>query len=140
MVAQIPVASKYVPVALTFSATSIPNANGTFVSAQGAMPYYTMPFPGSVFGVSIALSAPLTSGALGMSAIIDGVPVTGTFARLQADGTLMSAHQHWNAQRADYTFQAGQRIGVMWRKEGTIAPTTIDATVTMLVLLEGVDF
>ena len=140
MVAQINAASKYQVVALPFSATNIGNANGTFVSVEPTTFYYTLPAAGAVVGASVLFNSPLTSGTFGLSVILDGTVLNGTFARLEGNGALLQANERWDASRNGYRFAAGETIGVMWKKEGTIAPTTTDATVMLLVLLEGLDF
>jgi len=82
---------------------------------------YTMPYPGSIVGISIASNAARTAGTLTVDATIDG-DVTGLQAVLNADNA--QYHSATQARNAD-AFTVNKRIGVKittdadWEPDGT---------------------
>ena len=82
---------------------------------------YTMPYPGSIVGISVASNAARTAGTLTVDATIDG-DVTGLQAVLNADNA--QYHSATQARNAD-AFTVNKRVGVKittdadWEPDGT---------------------
>lgn len=125
---------------LTFQATDIADANGTLNTVQATTTEYVMPFAGSIIGVAGALNATLTTGTLTLRTTIDGslCPDFPDAAALRTNQQRASYSQ--DAGKANFTFTAGQRIGLAWAKTGTVNPTTADAVAQVYVMLEGVRY
>jgi hypothetical protein len=137
---QTQVGSTYNVVALPFAKTDIGNANAEMSTVQGAdQLYYTMPANGAVIGVSFAMSGTLTTGTLTL------VPTKNTTGTLDAFtdtvfGNQVSMYEMRDADAGDTRFAAGDTIGLQYTKDGTVAPTTRDATALLFVLLEEVRY
>lgn len=139
MVAQTHLGSSKQVVALPFAATNIGNADGSFVSLQGADQIeYPMAYPGSVIGAALRLNGTLTTGSLQVVPTINGSATSPITTPLHSDNTVSVAQK--SGRTTGYTFQAGATIGAVWYKSGTVAPTTRDATVILYVLLESVEY
>lgn len=139
MVAQTHIGSTKQVVALQYAATNIGDANGTFVSLQGAdTSSYPMAYRGSVIGAALHLNGTLTTGSIQVAPVINGVAKAAITNYLHGATQTITARR--SARQSDYSFQAGDRIGAIWQKSGTIAPTDRDATLVLFVLLEGVDY
>jgi len=130
-------------VALPFHFWNIPDANGTLytqVNTNGTLDEYTMPYAGSIIGVTGSLNAALTSGSLQFQSRINGslAPAFDSSARLDLSAQTFAYTQ--GAQRNNLTFTAGQRVGLNFNKTGTVAPVTTDGQFLLVVLLEGVQY
>lgn len=137
MVAQIHTGSTKQVVALPYAATNIGDANGTFATPQADTPYYAMPYRGSVVGAALHLNGTLVTGSIQVAPVINGTAKAAITAPLHGSAQTVTARK--SARMADYSFSAGDRIGAVWQKSGTISPTDRDATLVLFVLLEGVD-
>jgi hypothetical protein len=124
---------KYV-VALTFSATNVPDAAGNAVSIESGTNDYVAPYNGSVVAISANQNAELTTGVVTFRPTIDGT----------ADTNLTTSVQ--NGTQTNYAvtdgrviqFTAGSKIGVDFTKSGTVDPVTTDVAITLWLLVEGV--
>lgn len=139
MAAQTKIGSTYNMLALPFQATNIANGNGTLATVQADSIEYVAPANGSVIGFSAGLNAALSTGTLEFYPTVNG-SLMPSFANALVYNNQQRASQQFEARRDNYTFVAGQRIGVEWRKSGTISPTTTDGTFLLLVLLEDVNY
>lgn len=127
-------------VPLQFYKTNIADADGTLNTVEASVTGYTMPAAGSIIGVAGTLSAALTTGTLTLRATVNGslCPNFPDAAALHTNQ--MGGYYMQDAGKANYTFPAGASVGVAWAKTGTIDPTTSDAIVTLLVLLDSVRY
>ncbi|MBZ0281024.1 MAG: hypothetical protein K8L97_09800 [Anaerolineae bacterium] len=130
------IAAKHNLIALPFQAPNIPDANVTAVTIQIDNPDYLMPTGGSVVGLSARHNADLTGGVITWTPTINGVAASGLAA--VTDDTNQQAYAKQAARVVN--FKAGDRLGVLGSKTGTVAPTTTDAVLVLLVLLDGLDF
>jgi hypothetical protein len=99
-------------------------------AAGNAVTGYTMPFPGSVVGISYALSAAGTTGAFTIGPTIDGTEQTGLTVTV---GTTTSGRD--TAPRDAHRFSAGAQIGAEITTAAGWDGTTADLGVTVWVLL-----
>lgn len=131
---QTPVGSTKVPLALHFGATDIADANGTFVSVQAGVNEYTMPVGGSVIGFGVKADGTLTDGTMSFTPTVNGVATLTYFA-----DTMMTSEKeaHGIEPSREINFVAGDSVGLAWTKAGTVAPTTLDASAVLIVLLDG---
>lgn len=137
MALQTDIGSTKVPIALHFQTTDIADANGTLNSIVAAVDEYVMPVSGSIIGFGAQLNGTLTTGTLTFAPTKNGVALSESFsATLTAD----SAYQIRQANDPVWTFNAGESVGLMWTKEGTVAPTTRDAAALLFVLLDPVKY
>lgn len=125
-------------VALPFYKANIGNSDGTLTGISGVTEDYVMPVGGWIIGMGATLDGTLTSGTLNLAPSVAG-SVSG---RLWSGGNAdLWARTAYATQEAGsnplWSFQAGQAIGLTWQKTGTIAPTTRDMNVVLLVLLDG---
>jgi hypothetical protein len=90
---------------------------------------YTMPYPGSIVGISVASNAARTAGTLTVDATINGT-VTGLQAVLNASNT--QYHSATQARNAD-AFTVNQRVGVKITTDGDWLPVTADIVVIVVV-------
>lgn len=91
--------------------------------------YYTMPFAGSVIGVSIYSDDAITAPYLTAD-----VTINGTATGLQAALDTTNTQTHYNSQNytAD-TFSVGNRLGVKISTDSGFTPTTADISVVVIV-------
>lgn len=123
---------KYV-VPLVFQATNIADAAGTAKAVEPSSNEYVMPYGGSVVAITAALNAALSTGTLTFRPTINGSAVTA----FNATALSSSKQRTADTQLSDKTvFAAGDRLGIDWTKTGTVSPTTLDATITLWVLVE----
>lgn len=126
-----------VPVALPFRLDQLGNANGTMQTAQGTVNEYAMPVGGSVIGYSVNLDGTLTTGTLTFNATKNGALITNSFSNNPL--TVQHAYETDVAQPG-LSFNAGDTIGLMWTKAGTVAPTTRNMVALVFVLLDKYDY
>lgn len=109
------------------SDTDIETAGGTTANY-----FHTMPYAGSVVGISISSNAAITAAALTVTVTINGTETDFT-AYLRDDGTYTT--YHYNTQdRVQDTFTAGQRIGVSISSDAALIPDgSADITVSVIV-------
>lgn len=127
-------------VTLPFQGTDFANADGTLFTAQATTPEYVMPTRGSIIGVSGGLNGTLVTGTLTPQAMIDG-----SLCPIFPDAAAVRTNQQYGyymqeARKENYTFTAGQRLGMIVDKAGTVSPTTRDGAFLLVVLLEGVRY
>jgi hypothetical protein len=128
-----------------FSATNVADASGTLVAVQTGAVDYTVPYPGSVIGVTFRGSGTtggtLTTGTLVPLVMIDGVaaspfPVTNVGIMVSQRGGYFTQ----DAGKSGYILAAGSSVGLVYSKSGTIEPTTLDITAEVWVLHENVRY
>jgi hypothetical protein len=140
MAGQTPLGSTKIPVVLPFGTTAIGNADGTLYSNVIAVSGYRMPQRGSVIGFAANLSGTLTTGTLQFTPTKNGVPMTGTFSNGTVNIGTLGQHERAYAEQGKFTFAEGDNIGLMYNKTGTVAPTTRDMNVLVIVLLDQYDY
>jgi hypothetical protein len=125
---------------LPFVKTDIANADGTLIAVQATTNDYVMPSGGSVIGFSASPNGTLTTGTLQFQPRIDGslCPMFPASASLHTNQGTASYMQE--AGKANYTFTAGQKVGVNYDASDTIEPETMDGSFLLFVLLEGVRY
>lgn len=92
---------------------------------------YTMPYGGSVVGISIYSNTTITAGILSADATINGVCVL-----LTADISDSPSHttKDYKVQNSGIdTFSAGDTLGVIIGSSAIFAPTTADISVVVIV-------
>jgi hypothetical protein len=129
------VASKYLPVALPFQATDVPDAAGNMTTVQVGSNDYVAPYAGSIIAISVRHNADLTGGTITWRPTIGGT--ADTVMTVVTDDTNQQAYASVDARRIP--FAAGARLGIDWTKTGTVAPTTTDVAGLLLVLFEDVE-
>ncbi len=123
---------KYV-VPLGFQASNIPNAAGIANAVEPASPDYVMPYPGHVIAIAVALNAALTTGTITFRPVINGVANTAFTATALSSAKQRTADSQLTGKTR---FAAGDRLGVDWTITATVAPLTLDAAITLWVLVE----
>lgn len=121
---------------LPFGAANVPDADGTAKAAEVNSNDYVMNFAGSIIGLAVRHNADLTGGVITWNPTIDGT--ANTTLGVVTDDTNQQAYKNIQSQRIQ--FAAGARLGVAWTKTGTVAPTTTDVSIGLLVQLTGMDF
>jgi hypothetical protein len=108
------------------------------LNTAGATKEYVAPFAGSIIGFAGTLSAALTTGTLIFSPTINGslCPPLPDAASLRTNQT--KSHYGQDARTANYQFVAGDSLGVMYNKAGTVNPTTLDVNAELVVMFEGI--
>lgn len=136
MASQTTIGSTKVPLALHYVATDIANSNGTLTDAALTSNEYIMPVGGSIIGYSVNLDGTLTTGTLTFAATVNGTVASTDFS--VSPLTSQSSYQTMPAETV--RFNAGDSVGLMWTKSGTVAPTTRDAAGLLIVLLDRYDY
>jgi hypothetical protein len=143
MGAQSQLGSTYNVQKYTFLATNVADASGTLIAAQTGAVDYTVPYAGSVIGVTFrgsgTVGGTLTTGTLVPLVMINGVaaspfPVSNVAVMVSQRGGYFTQ----DAGKSGYNFAAGASIGLVYSKTGTIEPTTLDLTAEVWVLHENV--
>lgn len=134
---QTAVGSSKVPLLLPFQTTDIADANGTFTAIQANNSEYTMPVGGSIIGFGVHANGTLTNGTMSFTPTVNGVATYDYF-----DDTMITSEDeaHGTFQSREVMFNAGDSVGLAWTKSGTVAPTTLDATAVLVVLLQGYNY
>lgn len=132
------VGSTKVPIALHFQTTDIADANGTLNSIVAAVDEYVMPVSGSIVGFGVQLNGTLTTGTLTFAPTKNGVALSDSFS--DSPLTVDSAYGTIEAQKIGWSFVAGDSVGLMWTKAGTVAPTTRDGAALVFVLLDPYNY
>lgn len=137
-VAQAQLASTFQFGMLPFGTIGAQNANGTLNTPFTSITTYTAHTNGSILGFAGTLGAGLTTGTLTFQPTINGslCPAFPDAASLRTNQT--SSYYVQEARTANYTFVAGDRLGVMITKAGTVNPTTADVGANLIVLFENV--
>lgn len=127
-------------VALPFIKTDFADANGTLNTPQATSLEYVMPAAGSIIGITGALNAALSTGTLTFQATINGSlsPVWPDAASLRTNQ--QRAYYMQDANKANFVFAAGQRVGVHVNASDTISATTTDGAFLVFVLLDNVRY
>jgi hypothetical protein len=134
---QIQTGSTYNLAHFHYYATDIANADGTLlVTADTAEA--VAPFAGSIIGMGLHVNGTFTTGTLTPQPTINGSLCPAFGGTLTISQRTLAVQQ--SAKKANYTFNAGDRIGLIWNKAGTIAPTTRDAVATLVVLYQEVRY
>lgn len=113
--------------AVPFTATDVPNAAG---AAPGE---FVAPWSGTIVGVSVASSDAFETGTVVVRPTINGTGNTGITVSLSSTTQRGTATKSWGS---GIGFAAGARLGVDWTKTGTVAPTTNDVSVFLLVVFD----
>ena len=130
-------------VPFVFGTLNYPNANGTLLAAAPldvSAKEYVMTRRGSIIGMSGALSGALTTGTLTFQ-----VTINGSLCPAFPDGGSLRTNQQrtyyvQDRDKANFTFVAGNRIGVHVAASDTINPTTAEVTVLIETLLDGIEY
>lgn len=127
-------------VGLPFEKTDIADADGTLNTNQATTVTHTMPSAGAIVGVSGNMNGTLNTGTLQFQATINGslCPIFGQSTAL-FDHSTTYAYGMQESSRPNMHFTAGQYLGLLLHKSGTVEPVTNDAAVTLWVLLENVE-
>lgn len=138
MVAQTPLASEKSVNLIPFFITDIADADGTLFG-QATTPEYIAPARGSIVGFSGTLNGSLTTGTLTLQPTINGslCPAfsnSGALIHLNQNG----AYYMQAGRKDSYRFNAGDRLGFIYHKTATVAPTTRDGNFMLVVLLESI--
>jgi hypothetical protein len=125
---------------LPFVKTDIADADGTLIAVQATTNDYIMPAAGSVIGFSASPNGTLNTGTLQFQPRIDGslCPMFPSSASIHHNQ--VTSYYMQEAGKANYTFTAGQKVGVDYDASDTIEPTTVDGAFLLFVLLEGVRY
>jgi hypothetical protein len=129
------IAAKHNIVFLPFQASNVPDAAGTYKTVEPASNDYLMAWAGSIVGMSVRHNADLTGGVITHRATIDGT-ANAAFTVVTDD---LNQQAYKTIEARTVTFLKGQRIGMDWIKNGTVAPTTTDVSAGLWVLLEDID-
>lgn len=146
MAAQSQLGSTFFPSSYRFEATDVTNAAGTLNLGQAGAVDYVMPYDGSVIGVTFrgsgTVGGTLTTGTLTPLVMINGAaaaPFAPTSANImvsQRGGVVTQ-----DGQKSGYRFTAGQSLGLVYDKTGTVAPSgALDITAEVIVLFENVHY
>ncbi len=122
-----------------FNATNVGNADGTLNTVNADITSYTMPYAGCILGFGASASGTLNTGTLTFRPTITG-SLSAPFAGGTLDHSTTNPYFTQSADQQYYRFNAGDRIGLMWNKTGTVEPTTNDLTVGLVVLYEDVRY
>jgi hypothetical protein len=145
MGAQSQLGSTYNVQKYTFLATNVADASGTLIAAQTGAVDYTVPYAGSVIGVTFrgsgTVGGTLTTGTLVPLVMINGVaaspfPISNVAVMVSQRGGYFTQ----DAGKSGYNFAAGASIGLVYSKTGTIEPTSLDLTADVWVLHENVHY
>ena len=140
MTAQVGTGSTYVPIALSYGTVSIANADGTLLANMtSGLQTNRMMTGGWVIGIGANLDGTLTTGTLQFTPTLNDAVMTGSFSNTVTINSLGTS-QTVVAQQPGYRFNANDKVGVMYNKTGTIAPTTRNIQVTLVVLLDRYDY
>lgn len=124
---------KYWPEILIFSQTDLADAAGTAESWEASNTLTPpAPFPGFVVAISVYTNADLTGGAVTFNPAINGTGDTDLAAVL--DDTHQEAYTV--IAPGAVPFAAGDNLGVVYTKTGTVAPITSDAVIKIWVVYD----
>lgn len=130
------IAAKHNLASFLFQAPNVPDGPVTAVTLNADSNDYVMPAEGSVVGMSVRHNADLTGGVITWTPTINGVANTGISAVTDDTNQQAYTRKEYGAAK----FAAGDRLGAAGTKTGTVAPTTTDAVIVLLVLFKGMDF
>jgi hypothetical protein len=140
MTAQVGTGSTFVPLLLVFGTLAVPNADGTLLSNMtSGFAGYQMVKGGNVIGMAATLDGTLTTGTLQFTPTVNGTPMTGTFSTGTINIGALANNQTVVSQNV-FRFNRGDVVGAIWNKTGTVAPTTRNLQLTLVVLLESYDY
>lgn len=126
------IGSTRLAVPFVFHETDHADAAETFEGQEASSNAYTMPFAGQVVAMSTRSNADLTGGTIVVNPTIDGVADT-DLGNTLAD----AAQQDYDVVApGSVTFTAGQLLGVLTSKTGTVAPTTADVSTILIVVFD----
>lgn len=141
MASQTAIGSTKIPLALSFGTAVVADANGTLETAWGAsVKYFRMPQAGYIIGFSATMSGTLNTGTLTFSPVINGVVATGTFSNGTINIGTLGNHERTPQGKAAFQFKAGDNVGLMYNKTGTIEPATNVCDALLIVLLDQYDY
>lgn len=136
MTAKTAIGSSKVPVVLEFGTVSVGNAPGTLYTNISSIVEYRMMRRGSVIGYSSNLSGTLTTGTVQFTPTLNGVVMANSFGNGTINIGTFGNYERAQAQQGGFSFVAGDTVGLMFNKTGTVAPTTRDCNALLLVLLD----
>jgi len=137
---QTAIGSTKVPNALHFGTLAIGNAPGTLNTIVSSLQEYRMPVSGSVIGYSVNLNGTLTTGTLTFQPTKNGAVMSNSFTNGTINIGTLGNHETVIAQQGGFSFNAGDTVGLMFGKTGTVAPTTRDAVALLWVLLDQYNY
>lgn len=140
MASQTAIGSTKVPLALCFGTISVGNANGTLYTCVNSLLEYRMPQGGSVIGFAANMTGTLTTGTLQFTPTKNGSVMSSSFTNGTINIGTLGNHERAQAQQGGFSFVAGDTVGLMFQKTGTVAPTTRDMNALLLVILDGYDY
>lgn len=141
---QLPVGSRYALEKYTFTATDVADASGTLIAGQTGASAYTMPYGGSVVGVTFrgsgTVGGTLTTGTLVPLVMINDAALSPfPTANVAIMVSQRSGYYTQDAQASGYQFAAGSSVGLVYSKTGTIAPTgALDITAEVWILHQDI--
>jgi hypothetical protein len=121
-------------VAASQTAVAIPIHGAKATDGSSLVTSFTMPWAGSIIGITADVSAASSAGTGSVAATLDGTAVTGGSLTVTA---LTSARTTLDGQSTG-RFAAGAVLGVKITTNGSWNATTSDIAVTIYVLFEGV--
>lgn len=141
---QLPVGTRYALEKYTFQATDVGDASGTLIAGQTGAVAYTVPYDGSIVGVTFrgsgSVGGTLTTGTLVPLVMVNDVAVA-PFPTASV-GIMVSQRGGYytqDAQMSGYLFAKGSSIGLVYSKTGTIAPTSVvDITAEVWILHQDI--
>jgi hypothetical protein len=129
-----------------FEATDVGNAAGTLTVGQSGAVDYVMPYDGSVIGVTFrgsgTVGGTLTTGTLTPLVMINGSAAAPfPTANVGIMPSQRGGYYTQDKQKSGYRFTAGQSLGLVYDKAGTVGPTSaLDITAEVIVLFENVHY
>lgn len=128
------------PWSLDYQRINVPDANGTMYVMEGTLTEQIAAWDGSIIGFTGTLSTALTTGSLVFQPTINGslCPAFPDAASIRTNQTKSRFVQA--GRQSFYQFVAGDALGVMWQKTGTVNPTTADLQAQLIILYEEVRF
>lgn len=125
---------------LVFGTISVGNANGTLYSNIASIVEYRMASSGSVIGMAANMSGTLTTGTLQFYPTKNGSLMSNSFTNGTINIGTLGNFERQQSQQGGFSFNAGDTVGLMFQKTGTVAPTTRDMNALLIVLLENYDY
>lgn len=141
MTAQTPVGSTKVPLPLPFGGL-VDDAPGTlFLSVSNVQRFeYTMPQAGSVIGYSVALDGTLNTGTLQFQPTKNGAVMPNAFTNGKILPHVLNGYERTAANQPGFSFAAGDSVGLMFSKTGTVEPITATMLSLLIVLLDRFEY
>lgn len=146
MTAQTQLGSTYSVQKYSFQATDVGNASGTLIAGQTGAVDYTVPYAGSVIGVTFrgsgTVGGTLTTGTLVPLVMVNGAAVAPfPEASVAIMPSQRGGYYTQDGSQSGYRFSSGATIGLVYSKTGTVGPTSaLDITADVWVLHEQIHY